>query len=525
MTAAYDAIIIGGGHNGLIAAAYLGRAGAKVLLAEARSELGGCAARREFAPGFSAPIAAHLLFALHPRIRRDLDLDRHGLDLGAGPLATIKMEAPDRRIELAADPAYWPDVLRRFAPEDATAYPALLARLGRFADRLGFFLLRRPPAFGGNTLADRWALGEFALRLRLLGRKDMLELTRILAMNVADLATDYLASDSLKGQLAFDATLGLSLGPRAPNTVFHLLYRLAGLNRHGLGGYYLPKGGMAGFVGALEGAAMAAGAVIRKNAPVREILIEKGKATGIALADGSVHKAPLVASSLDPQTTLLKLVPAGELDPQFTKRIRHLRMNGCVARLNLALDALPENLPRLPARLVVAGGLDPLERAADAAKYGRIAEAPALEMTLPSLTDPGLAPPGRHVASVLYHYAPYRLRETSPDMARAEVRTRAIAALEAMAPGFARHVAASEVLLPGDLESELGLAGGQWHQGELTLDQMFLLRPSGGHQRYRMPIPGLYLCGAGAHPGGHLSGAPGANAAREMIADLKSRRG
>jgi phytoene dehydrogenase-like protein len=247
-------------------------------------------------------------------------------------------------------------------------------------------------------------------------------------------------------------------------------------------------------------------------------------AVGVVLAGGEEVRAATVASSADPQRTLLKLIEPGFLDAQFAKRIRHLRMNGCVAKLHLALDGLPDAWVGSAGRIVVAPKIDHVERAFDCAKYGRIADRPALEVVVPTLADPGLAPAGKHVASILFQYAPYRLRETTLAEAREQIARCALALLAESAPDLPSRVLAQEVLAPQDLESEFGLTGGQWHHGEVTLDQMFFLRPAGQFQRYRMPIPGLWLCGAGAHPGGNVSGAAGANAAREILKDRRRRR-
>jgi phytoene dehydrogenase-like protein len=296
-----------------------------------------------------------------------------------------------------------------------------------------------------------------------------------------------------------------------------------------MGGLFLPKGGMGAVAAALEKAARGAGVEIRTNAPVDHILLEQETATGIVLRGGEEVRAPIVASSADPQTTLLKLVQPGNLDTEFMKRIRHLRMNGCVAKVHLALDGLPDawktRTGRMPnGRMIWAPKTDYVERAFDCAKYGRVADKPALEIVIPTLTDPSLAPAGKHVASILFQYAPYKLRETPPDEARRQVLERTIDALDVLAPGLRNRIAGSEVLTPHDLETQFGLAGGQWHQGEVTLDQMFFLRPAGQYQQYKMPIPGLWLCGAGAHPGGNISGAAGANAAREILKSLRQRR-
>jgi phytoene dehydrogenase-like protein len=523
----YDAIVVGAGHNGLVAATYLGKAGLKVVVLEANERTGGAAVTRSFAPGFKVSAVAHLLHALHPRVASDLGLRRHGLRKAIRtPVGTTLMLPAGGRIDLTRDAARTAASIARFSPADAAAYRPAMARLTRLATALGGFILKTPPSpmIGANDFSAKLSLGLFALQLRLLGKKDFLELTRILTMNVADLAQDLFASDGIKGLLAFDATLGVYLGPRSPNTVFNLLYRLASFGRHGMGALHLPTGGMGAVAEVLTKAAKAAGVEVRTSAPVERILIEKETAVGVVLAGGEEVRAPIVASSADPQRTLLKLIEPGFLDAQFSKRIRHLRMNGCVAKLHLALDGLPEVWSAPAGRVVIAPSIDHVERAFDCAKYGRVADRPALEVVIPSLSDPSLAPPGKHVASILFQYAPYRLRGTTPEDARRQVLERALSVLAEQAPDLPKRVVASEVLIPHDLENQFGLSGGQWHQGEVTLDQMFFLRPAGQFQRYRMPIPGLWLCGAGAHPGGNVSGAAGANAAREILKDRSQRR-
>ena len=522
----YDAIVIGGGHNGLVTSAYLARAGLKVVVLEANEQTGGAAATREFAPGFRVSPVAHLLHALHPRVVSDLRLNRYGLRSILRRAGTSALLADGGRIDISPDNAATAVSIAHVSPADGVAYGPVMARLTRLAGALGGFLLKTPPSpmLPANDFATKVSLGLFALQLRMLGRKDMLELTRILTMNVADLAGDFFESDAIKGLLAFDATLGVYLGPRSPNTVFNLLYRLSSFSRHGMRGLHLPMGGMGAFAEALTKSAKAAGVEIRTGTRVERILIENDTAIGAVLAGGDEIRAPIVASSADPQATLLKLVQPGNLDAQFLKRIRHLRMNGCVAKVHLALDGLPESWSKSTGRMVVAPAIDHVERAFDCAKYGRVADKPALEIVIPSLSDASLAPKGQHVASMLFQYAPYRLRTTSNEEARRQVGERALALLGDYAPDLAGRVVAREVLTPQDIESQFGMSGGQWHHGEVTLDQMFFLRPAGQFQRYRMPIPGLWLCGAGAHPGGNLSGAPGANAAREILKDRRQRR-
>ncbi len=519
----YDAIVIGAGHNGLVTAAYLAKAGLRTIVLEANEQPGGAAATREFAPGFRVSPVAHLLHALHPRVVSDLRLNRYGLRASLRRVGTSALLADGARVDITQDRAATAVSIAHVSPADGAAFAPVMARLTRLASALGGFLMKTPPSpmLPANDLATKISLGAFALQLRMMGRRDMLELTRILTMNVADLATDFFESDALKGLLSFDATLGVYLGPRSPNTVFNLLYRLASFGRHGMGAFHLPMGGMGSLAEALTKSAKAGGVEIRTGARVDHLLIENDSAAGVVMGNGDEIRAPIVASSADPQATLLKLVQPGNLDAQFLKRIRHLRMNGCVAKVHLALDGLPESWAKSAGRMVVAPSIDHVERAFDCAKYGRVADRPALEIVIPSLSDPGLAPQGKHVASILFQYAPYKLRMTTNEEARRQIGERALALLAGHAPDLAGRVVAQEVLTPQDIETQFGMSGGQWHHGEVTLDQMFFLRPAAQFQRYRMPIPGLWLCGAGAHPGGNLSRAPGANAAREILKDRR----
>ncbi|WP_374383466.1 phytoene desaturase family protein [Dongia sp.] len=523
----YDVIVIGAGHNGLVTSTYLAKAGQKVLLVEAGEQPGGAAQTREFAKGYRASAVAHLLHALHPKIIADLNLTNHGLRIAEKAIGTSAMLPGGTRLDLTADKAATQASIAKFSQADSLAYHPRMERLVRLAGALGSFLLRTPPSPSpsSNDFQTKLALGMFALKLRMMGKKDMLELSRILTINVADLANDFFESDILKGLLGFEATLGVYLGPRSPNTVFNLLYRLASMDaKHGQGGHYLPQGGMGAVIDALVKAAKAAGVTIRTQAPVGRILIEKEQAVGVVLASGEEIRAPIVASSADPQRTLLHLVEPGNLDTEFLKRMRHLRMNGCVAKVHLALDGLPDVFRNAQGRMVFAPSTNYVEHAFDCAKYGRVADNPALEIVVPTLTDASLAPSGKHVLSILSQYAPYKLRTTTAEEARTQILDRTLNVLEQIAPGIRGLVTASEVLTPHDLEAQFNLSGGQWHQGEVTLDQVFFLRPAASFQQYKMPLPGLWLCGSGAHPGGNVSGAAGANAAREILKDLKNAR-
>jgi phytoene dehydrogenase-like protein len=510
----------------LVTATYLAKAGLKVTVLEAAPQVGGAAATRGFAPGYKVSGVAHLLHGFSPTIARDLDLARHGLDLKAPRITTRSLLDGGRNLEVGPDMVASAASITGISKADADAYPAVMARLTRMADALASYALHTPPRpdVAQMDWRDKLNLGKFAWSLRRLGKKDMLELTRILTMNVNDLANDYFESQAVKGLLCFEGSLGLFLGPRSPSTVFNLLYRLSSLGANGQGGFLLPKGGMGSATQALAKAAQAAGATIRTGAAVDHILIENDAAAGVVLANGEELRAARVVSNADPQRTVLQLIGSRNLDTMFVSRVRHMRMNGCAAKIHLALDGLPDALANAHGRVVVAQKPDDIERAYDCAKYGRVSDRPALEIVIPTLTDPSLAPSGKHVASIVAQYCPYKLKDLTQHEARRQIGERSLKVLEEVAPGLSQRVTATEILTPYDLEAQFGMTGGQWHHGEITLDQVLFLRPAGQAQEYRMPVPGVYLCGAGAHPGGNISGAPGYNAAREILKDIRARR-
>lgn len=515
----FDTIIIGGGHNGLVAAAVLAKSGRKVLVLEAANDVGGAARTEEFAPGFRASSIAHVLNRLHPDVVKTLQLEKHGLQIERSdfvPSLALSKDGPP----LVLHGAYG-EVLTGASASEQSAWKELRAQLLRYAAILKPFLSRRPPDLGAMSLLETAALGQTALALKKLGKEDMRDFLRVLLMNVADLLDEQLADIRLKGLLAFDATLGSHLGPRSPTSLLGLYYRLAGETGGKAGAQIVPKGGMGAVVTAIRAAAEQVGVTIRTASPVAKIVVEKGRAVGVALDSGEVLRAKTIISAINPATTVLDLVGPREVDTGFARRVKNIRMKGDAAKLHLALDRPPQfagvDAAGHKGRLVIAPSPDHVERAFNPSKYGEFSLEPVMEITLPSLADPSLAPAGACVLSAVVQYAPYALKEGwsagKPKFLRA-----IMAQLETYAPGIGKSVLHTELLTPADIETRYRMPGGHWHHGELQADQMLMSRPVSGWSGYDTPVEGLFLAGAGSHPGGGVSGAPGLNAAKRIIA-------
>ena len=516
MTDANRIIVIGAGHNGLVCAAYLARAGRQVTVLEAANQVGGAAVTREVAKGFRVSACAHLSYLLDPGIAGELDLASHGLKWAREGLKTIALAPSGEHLVLdgpEADSPALPDA-------DRKAYAEYHARMLKFARVLAKQHHRTPPRIGGGNRSDLVTGALIGLDIRRLGRDSMREFLRIAGINIYDVLEEKFDFPLLKGVLAFDAVLGTNLGPRSNNSVLALLHRLSGQAQGGAGPS-LPEGGMGAVSEALAAAARAAGATIRVNSPVARVTLDGDRVSGVELDDGEKLVAGTVISNADPARTLLGLVGARHLETGFVHRVRHIRAKGMAAKLHLALEAMP-TIARLPSalageRLVIAPDLGYIEHAFDHAKYGQCSPEPALEVNFPSVHDKTLAPAGKHVLSAIVQYAPFDPRASS-DTARKELLDHALAVLERAAPGLRRQVIASELLLPADIEREFRITGGHWHHGELALDQILMLRPVPGAAQYAMPVNGLWLCGAGCHPGGGVMGAAGRNAANAVLA-------
>ncbi len=513
----FDVIVIGAGHNGLVCAHDLAKAGKKVLVLEASARAGGAAITRPFAPGFRVSACAHLLFGLPDALVRDMQLERHGLKMAGKNLSTYALgdNGAVRRIDATQA------IGTNLTAADARAYASLRQRLARYAKVVQSVLGMTPPKMTMESWGDRIALGKLALRLRMLGRQGMQELLRIAGMNAYDLLDDNLEDPLLKGALAFDATLGAEYGPRSPSTVLTWLLRLAAERGAGASGLCQPAGGMGALADAMVSSLKAAGGELRLGERVERVLVDHDQVIGVRLASGETIAAKVVVSSADPRSSFMKLIGPEHLDTGFVRRVDHHRSRGLVAKLHVALKGLPRftglDAGALGGRIVYCPSMDHLELAFNPSKYREIPERPALEITLPSVNDPSLAPAGQHVMSVLVQFVPYDLGP-EPDAAHAILKANVLDTLERLAPGIRQQLVAVELLTPIDIEREFGLAGGHWHQGAMDFDQFFVNRPFPRAHQYSTPLPGYFLCGAGCHPGGGLMGHAGRNAARQVLA-------
>lgn len=509
----FDTIIIGAGHNGLICAAYLAQGGQRVLVLEAADTLGGLAATREFHPGFKTSVA-HSVSQFSTKIARDLNLAAHGYKLRE-LLPTVGLSDSGDHVILHNGS------VTGVSPKDTSAYADYRKTMRRFADVLKSAWLKTMPRIGNNSLPEILTFAQLGLKLRLLGKDDMGEFLRVAALPARDLMEENFESDLLKAALSWDGLIGSKMAPRSPNhTVLGMLYRMSG---ESAGDHALPNGGIDGLIAALTSSAKAASAEIKTGSRVARILIEADvgglSAIGVELADGEKIMADRIVSAADPQRTFLELVGTQNLEIEFSNRIRRLRCDGYVAKLHLALDGLPEfsGLERPDGRLIIASDLDAIEFAFDDAKYGESPEHPVMEILIPSLHEASLAPAGQHVLSAHIMYVPYQLKGGWTDEAREKLGQRVIDTIARYAPGIKKQIIHRELLTPLDIEQTCNVTGGHWHHTEFAIDQMLMMRPTYEAAQYRTPIPGLYLCSAGCHPGGGLMGGPGHNAAHEIL--------
>ena len=525
MPGKYDAIVIGAGHNGLTAAAYLARAGRTVLVLERRHVVGGAAVTEEVFPGFRFSVCSYVVSLLRPEIIRDLELPAHGLEML--PLDGTFTPMPDGNyLWRVNDHSRTFREIARHSRKDAEIYDEYgraMVEMGRFAKDI---LAMTPPDPFSVKLRDLSALAPLARRFRDLPEHDRHNQLQLLTMSAVDFLDQWFETDVLKATMSASGIIGTFLGIRSPGTAYVLLHHYMGDIDGAFRSWGLSKGGTGQVSESIASAARAAGAEIRVSAPVRHILVSGGQATGVVLENGDYHMASVVLSSVDPRLTFMKMVGEQHLPAEFAEDIGRYKFRGSSGKVNLALDGLPEFTckPGMGAHLrgaiSISPSVDYMERAYDDAKYGRFSRRPYIDIVIPSLTDPAVAPPGKHVMSCFVQYAPYDLKDGDWDAQREAFGDAVVDTIAEYAPNLKERIVHRQVLTPLDIEREFGLSEGNIFQGELTLEQLFFLRPAPGWADYRTPIRRLYLCGSATHPGGGIMAAPGRNAAARVLRDL-----
>jgi len=493
-----NVVIIGGGHNGLTCAAYLAKEGNQVTVLEAAEQVGGAAITREFAPGFKVSAGAHLLYMLDKNVRKELSLESAGLSFSQLDMKTVALAEDGNHLHISGETLQGAMITN----PDQVAFSEYKRFMTRFAGVIGGMHNRIPPRVGTKKFSDLLTLAKTALNVRMLGKDDMREFLRIAGINIYDILQENFEHPLLKGALSLDGVLGTNLGPRSNNSMFTALHRLSGLQ-----GMAMPKGGMGAVSDALATTARKHGANIRTSSEVARIYMDGDRVAGVELQDGEKIEAATIISSADPKTTFFDLLGARNLEAGFARKINNIRMRGNAAKLHLALDGLPE---------FTGLDIEYVERAFNNSKYGEHSVKPVAEITIPSLHDDSLAPTGKHVLSAVIQYAPYHLKQ-GWNAEKAGFTELVIDILEQYAPTIRKHIVHQEMLTPVDIEREFRITGGHWHHGELAMDQFLMLRPVPGSAQYISPVDGLFLCGAGSHPGGGVMGSAGRNAANAVL--------
>jgi len=525
MAETYDAIIIGAGHNGLVTAAYLAQSGLKVLVLEQREVVGGVASSEYVFPGYKFNTGAHDAGLFLPQIVDDLKLEERGLVFLQGDVAAFAPQADGRSLTIWRDPEATRAELIHSSPADAQKLPEFLAHLDALRGLLLALVSRTPPDLDRLDARELLPWMRVALGVRRLGGDRMMQMMRALPMPVRDFLDEWFESERLKGLLSVPGLAGSMPGPYSSGTTLMMVYQQLGGANGGYRGGRFVQGGTGRLSTILAETARGLGAEISLSTAVERIVLDDERARGVVLSGGEAIGSNMVVSSVDPRRTFFQLVGGQHLEPGFMREVANIRYGGAMAKVNLALNGLPAfgglaDPQRLSGYIVIAPSLEYMERAWDAAKYGRISDKPVLEATIPTILDPGLAPENHHVMSINVWFAPYHLAGGDWDEQREALGDRVVATLTEVAPGLPETIVHRQVLTPLDLERDYGLTEGQSHHGQMGLDQLLIMRPVPGYARYRTPFENLFLCGAGSHPGGGVSGAPGYNAAREILKSL-----
>lgn len=526
MPQTYDAIIIGAGHNGLVTAAYLAKAGRKVLVLERRDILGGCCITEDVWPGCKVSSAAYVNSLLRPEIIRDLELAKHGFEMIPRSPSSFTPFPDGRYLMMGPDKDLTHREIAKFSVKDAENYPKYEAMLTRVADFLEPLLVQTPPdPFGG--LGDVWRTGKIGLNFRKLGRAAASEAIEVLTGAATPILDRWFESEQLKVTLATDAVIGAFAPPSHPGTAYVLFHHVMGECNGVRGVWGYVRGGMGTISNSIASAAKKFGATIQTNAPVDQIIVKDGRATGVALKDGTEYHANVIASCADANVTFLRLMNPKDLPDDFKREIKKIDYASATVKINVFLKE-PPSFKCLPSTGVgpqhhgtmhIGPSMEYIERAYDDAKYGKPATNPMIECTMATALDDTLAPPGKHLMSMFVQYAPYELEGTTWDAERDRFADRCFDIVNEYAPNFKSSVIDRRIFAPPDMEREWGITGGNIMQGAMSLSNMFSLRPAAGFANYRTPVRGLYLCGAAAHPGGGVMGAAGLNAAREILRD------